>query len=186
MELKKIIKGCRRKSLKHQEMLYREYHAYGMSICLRYANNREDAVEIMNDSFLKIFNNISKFDINKDFKAWIRRIFINTAIDYNRKFAHFYKLEDINDLKTEICDEEKIDSLELEEIMEMLNQLPNIYRLVFNLHEIEGYKHSEIAEKLNINVSTSRTNLTRAKRMLRDIFKQKYNKPICKTISIDY
>jgi len=186
LELNKIIKGCKRNSLKHQEMLYREFHAYGMSISLRYANNREDALEILNDSFLKVFENISKFDIDKVFKSWFRKIIINTAIDYSRKYAIIYKLEDINDYQTECIDEGKIDNLDLEEIMEMLNRLPNLYRLIFNLHEIEGYKHSEIAEKLNINESTSRTNLTRAKKMLRSFFEQNNNKPICKTISINY
>lgn len=167
-------------------MLYREFYAYGMSICLRYANNREDAVEILNDSFLKVFTNISKFETEKSFKTWFRRIIINTAIDYNRKYANFYKIEDINDYETQFYDEEKINELDLEDIMEMLNKLPNLYRLVFNLHEIEGYKHSEIAEKLNIKESTSRTNLTRAKKMLRNFFEKKNIKPLCKTISIDY
>ena len=147
MELNKIIRGCKRNKIKYQEILYKQFYAYGMSICLRYSNSREDAVEILNDSFLKIYDNISKFNMEKSFKAWIRKILINTAIDYSRKNIRLYKMLNIEEIDSEIHETQTIDDLEVEDILKLLNGLPNKYRLIFNLHEIEGYKHSEIAEK---------------------------------------
>ncbi len=174
MELNKIIKGCKRKKLKHQELLYKQFYAYGMSVCLRYSNSREDAVEVLNDSFLKIYNNISKFDTKKSFKSWIRIIIINTAIDYSRKNIKLYKMVSIDDVDYEIYENQIIENLDFEDILKLLNQLPSKYRLIFNLHEIEGYKHSEIAQKMEIPESSSRTYLTRARKLLKKLYIKKY------------
>ncbi len=174
MELNKIIKGCKRKKIKHQELLYKQFYAYGMSICLRYSNSREDAVEILNDSFLKIYNNISKFDTKKSFTSWIRTIFINTAIDYSRKNIKLYKITSIEEVDYEIYDNQITENLDVEDILKLLNKLPNKYRAIFNLHEIEGYKHSEIAKKMEITESSSRTYLTRARKLLKKLYIQKY------------
>lgn len=173
-KLLKLIKGCRQGKLRAQEKLYRHFYAYGMSICLPYSKNKDEAAEILNDSFLKVFQNISSFDSNYPFKPWLRRIIINTAIDYYRQFFKHNSLIDNNidelyDLQTE-----SVDDLEIEDIMLMLNELPEIYRIVFNLYEIEGFSHKEIAIKIRVSESTSRSNLTRAKKMLRIIFKKKF------------
>ncbi len=170
----KVLKACKKGDLKCQEILYRKFYAYGMSISLRYSYSREEAVEILNDSFLKVFVNISKFDKKKSFKAWFRRILINTSIDYYRKSKRLINTENIDDYNTEVKNYNEIDNMEAEELLLLLNNLPELYRIIFNLYEIEGYKHGEIAEQLNITTSTSRANLSRAKKMLRESFKKQY------------
>ena len=169
-----IIKGCKKGSLKSQEMLYRKFYAYGMSITLRYTKNREDAVEVLNDSFLKVFENIKKFDTKKSFKSWFRQITVNTSIDYFRKSKRMILTDDINNYESTILETDKIDKLEFEDVLKLLQLIPEHYSVFFNLYEIEGFNHHEIAEKLNISDSTSRANLSRAKKMLRELFKKQY------------
>lgn len=154
-----------------------------MSISLRYAYNKDEAVEILNDSFLKVFNNFNDFNPELSFKSWLRRIIINTSIDYYRKDLKYNKTDSIDDyFDIEISDYNVIDELNAEDILNLLNELPEIYRLTFNLYEIEGFKHEEIAEKLNISTSTSRSNLTRAKQMLRKLFEKKYQTSYARVI----
>ncbi len=170
----KILKACKRGSLKHQEMLYRKFYAYGMSITLRYTKSKEEAIEVLNDSFLKVFENIKKFDKNKSFKSWFRQITINTSIDYFRKNKKIIQTDNIEECKTENFEIETISNLEVDDILKLLNSIPKQYSIIFNLYEIEGYNHNEIAEKLSISDSTSRANLSRAKKMLRELYTKYY------------
>jgi len=170
-----ILKGCKKGKLKYQEQLYKQFYSYGMSISLRYAYSREESLEILNDSFLKVFNNIDSFDAEKSFKAWFRRIIINTSIDYYRKTKRIIFVEPSEYAKNEIFSQSDVDNLHVEDLLNLLNALPEIYRITFNLYEIEGYKHEEIAEILQITASTSRSNLTRAKKMLREAYQNQYS-----------
>lgn len=163
-------------------MLYKQFYAYGMSISLRYAYNRDEAAEVLNDSFLKVFGNIHKYDQDQSFKAWLRKIIINTAIDYYRKNKKHHELLDIEIADIELLDYSLIDQFEIEDLQILLNELPENYRITFNLYEIEGYKHDEIAELLNIATGTSRSNLTRAKAMLRTAFEKHYKHKYAKVI----
>jgi RNA polymerase sigma factor (sigma-70 family) len=145
-----------------QEHLYYSYYGYTMSIALRFSGSREMAEEIVNDSFLKVFSKIESHDTDKSFKAWVRRIVVNTALDYHRN--------DLRNLDTIELIEEKHDRVDenfefprAEEIINQLQKLSPMYRLVFNLYVMEEYSHEEIANMLNISVSTSRSNLSRAK-----------------------
>ncbi len=160
--------------MKCQEMLYRQFYAYGMSITLRYTKNREEAIEVLNDSFLKVFENIKKFDKEKSFKSWFRQITVNTSIDYYRKSKRMILTDDIDNYESTTFDTTEINELEVEDILNLLNSIPEHYAIVFNLYEIEGFDHKEIAGKLNISDSTSRANLSRAKKMLRELFKKQY------------
>ncbi len=167
-ELIKILKGCLNNKLKYQEMLYKQFYSYGMSICLRYTYSKDEAVEVLNDSYLKVFENLKGFDFEKEFKPWFRQIVVNTAIDYYRKNS---KIKIWYEEETNFEPEpDAVDNLNVEDILKLLNELPEIYRVTFNLYEIEGYKHEEIAQMLNIAVSSSRVNLTRAKKLLRAAF----------------
>jgi len=170
IEESNIIKACKKGKRNSKELLYRLYYSYGMSICLRYSYSKEEAIEILNDGFLKIFENINKYDENREFKPWSRRIFVNTAIDYYRKSKKivFFKDYDFN----EQIESEAIDMLSVDEILGLLNRIPEIYRVTFNLYEIEGYSHDEIAQLLETTPGNSRSNLTRAKKMLRDAYIQ--------------
>lgn len=163
----KIIEGCKRNEQKWQEALYRKYYSYGMSIALRYARLRDEAAEILNDCFMKVFDNIGQFNTAQPFKAWFRRILVNTSIDHYRKNLRLQHAAQIDEARHLESLNDTVELLSAEEILQLLDTLPEIYRITFNLYEIEGYSHKEIGELLGVNESTSRSTLTRAKKMLR-------------------
>lgn len=150
-------------------MLYQEFYAYGMSICLRYADNRDEAAEILNDGFMKVFQNINKFDLTRPFKPWLRRIIVNTAINHYHQKNRALKAEELDRVNQSASEEKILSGISYDEIVEMLRKLPPAYRTVFNLHVIEGYKHEEIAAMLGVSVGTSKSNLFKAKEQLRRI-----------------
>ncbi|OQX80886.1 MAG: RNA polymerase subunit sigma-70 [Bacteroidetes bacterium 4484_276] len=162
-----IIKNCKSGRLKHQGKLYKHFYGYAMAICLRYAYTKTDASEILNDSFLKVFNNINNFDEGLPFKPWLRKIIVNTAIDYYRKNAKFVSMLEIEQAENEGFNIDAVDNLTYNDLKNILDRLPEPYRLIFNLYEIEGYTHKEIGEKTGLGESTSRSYLTRAKKKLR-------------------
>ncbi|GGH32283.1 DNA-directed RNA polymerase sigma-70 factor [Dyadobacter endophyticus] len=145
-----------------------------MGICLRYSNSDQQAQEILNDSFLKVFENILITREILVFRAWLRRIVVNTALDHYRKerrrmerITTDYAEEDMT------IAEDVIDKLSAEEIIKLLQELPESQRLVFNLYEIEGYNHQEIGEMLGFPAATSRTYLTRAKQRIKSLMLQR-------------
>lgn len=167
---KEFIRGCKKQKLKYQEKLYKHFYSYAMSICLRYSYSEEEAGEVLNDSFMKVFTKIDKYDENLSFKSWFRRIIINTSIDYYRKNSKHRQNTDIEDAIHESDNYSAIEQMSAEDILQLLDQLSTQYRIVFNLYEIEGYSHEEIGKMLNISASTSRTNLTRAKKKLKMLY----------------
>lgn len=168
-EESKIILGCKNNEDLNQKLLYKKYYGYVMAISLSYNPNREIAQEIVDDTFMKVFNTINKFDLNKSFKAWLRKITVNTAIDYLRKDKKFKYHLDIYECTHEMPSVEAIDLLTINDIHNLISKLPDILRVVFNLYEIEGYSHKEISERINIAESSSRTYLVRAKERLREL-----------------
>lgn len=146
--------------------LFFEYHAFGKVIALRHASNPEDAEEILNDTFLKIYNNIKNYDKAKSFKAWFRKIIINTCIDYYRRQnkMNFEFSDDTTQNQNEA--DEKISFLSAEEILIEVQKLTPALRTVFLLHAVEGYEHKEIAGILQISEITSRTSFHKAKEKL--------------------
>ncbi len=165
----RLIQRCCSRDPRAQELLYRKYYGYAMGICLRYTGNKEDALELLNDSFLKIFFNINIFDQKKEFLTWIRKIIINTAIDKYRVKKKLILAENLPEDQKVYFQDDILDSLYAKEMLQTINELPDIYILVFNLYELEGYSHQEIGKILNINTSTSRSYLTRAKERLKKI-----------------
>ncbi|OFY41781.1 MAG: hypothetical protein A2X18_09980 [Bacteroidetes bacterium GWF2_40_14] len=177
-----IIQGCIRKSIKHQELLYKKYFGYALSIAMLYNSQRNDAIETVDDSFLKVFSEIERLDTKQSFKGWLRKIVINTSIDKFRKktrempLIEREALPDIHESHgANIEQPEIISRLTAQEIIEMLNELPEVQKTVFCLYEIEGYCHEEIAGQLNMSMSTSRVYLTRAKKRLRELYQVYYN-----------
>ena len=166
--LRSTLEGCRRGDPNCQRKLYEHFYGYAMSICLRYAKNREEAVEVLNDAFFKVFSKIDKYDTGSPFKPWLRRVLIHTAIDYHRshhKFPGHLELQAAADVAD---DEPALPVLSPDEdVLPLLRSLSPVYRMVFNLFVMEEYSHQEIAEVLGISVSTSRSNLVRAKENLR-------------------
>ncbi len=167
--IRKILIGCRKQHRGSQKMLYEEFYAYGMSICLRYADNRDEAAAILNDGFMKIFNSIRQFNLAKPLKPWLRRIMINTAINHYRKKEHEIRSEEMEKAGMEGEADSVISGITYQEIIGMLQKLPPSYRTVFNLYVIEGYKHEEIAKMLGITPGASKSNLFKAKESLRKI-----------------
>lgn len=167
--LEKILAECKNGNVLHQEMLYKHFYGYALSICRLYTYSNDDAVSILNDSFLKVFSSIKKkgYNNNVPFKNWLRRILINTAIDnYRKNVKHYYHLEIENEEEV-VVGTNVIDDLTIKDILKLLDQLPEMHRVVFNLYEIQGFSHQEISKKLGIGESTSRVFLTRAKKKLR-------------------
>lgn len=168
INLELILQGCQRGNRNSQRKLYEHFYGYAMSICLRYSKNREEAVEILNDSFLKVLTHLDRFNAALSFKNWLRRILINSAIDYHRKNQSLPLHLELN-AATDLADDDMpMPHLSPDEdVLPILQKLSPAYRVVFNLYVIEDFKHEEIAEMLGISVGTSRSNLVRAKEALR-------------------
>lgn len=163
-----LIQKARSGDSKSLEMLYKHFYGYALNIALRYSNSRDEACEIVNDSFMKMFDKLDQYQEINSFKGWFRRILVNTSIDYYRKNAKHLNLMGIDQAAFQSNNPEIIDELSHEDILNALRSLSEILRIVFNMYEIEGYSHKEIGEKLNIPSSTSRTYLARAKQKLRE------------------
>lgn len=165
-----LVGLCKTGSLKHQEMLYKHFYGYAMGISLRYSLNREDALEAVNDAFIKVFNAIKNYSSDKPFKAWLRTILVNTAIDRRRKELKFLSHTDIEDTGI-VISVPATDNLALQDILTLMSGLPPLQLTIFNLYEIDGYSHEEISQMLNIPESSSRVYLSRAKEKLRNRIK---------------
>jgi RNA polymerase sigma factor (sigma-70 family) len=166
-----IISQCKKGNLKWQEMLYRHFYGYAMGISLRYSLNRDDALEVVNDGFIKVFNTINRYDSDKPFKAWLRTIMVNTAIDRRRRDLKFQLNTGLDNSIVIAGEATAVDKLNADDIIKMMQHLPPIQLTIFNLYEIDGYSHDEISKLLSIPASSSRVYLTRAKERLRSIIK---------------
>ena len=149
-----------------QKALIKLFLGFVKSISLRYVTNREESEEILNDVFLKVFNNLHKYDPTQPFKAWLRTIVVHTAIDYYRKNQKYQLQIDIDEIDAVDFNPDIISKISSEEIMTMIQQLPPAYRMVFTLYVVEGYNHREIADLLNIKEGTSKSNLQDARKKL--------------------
>lgn len=167
-----VISQCKTGSLKYQEMLYKLFYGYAMGISLRYSLNRDDALEAVNDAFIKVFNAIHSYNIDKPFKAWLRTIVVNTAIDRRRKDLKFQLNVDLDNAAPISSHISTVDNLNVQDILKLMRELPAIQLTIFNLYEIDGYNHDEIANMLTIPVSSSRVYLSRAKERLRKMLKK--------------
>jgi RNA polymerase sigma-70 factor (ECF subfamily) len=164
-----FIKACVDKEQWAQKKLYEDHYSSMVSVAMRYSNTNDDALDILHEGFIKIFKNMHKYQTGTSITAWIRRIIINTAIDFYRKDIR-RRSEDLDTayyLSTD--DPDAISNMTSQEILEALQQLSISYRSVFNLYVIEGYSHREVAEILGITESTSRSNLVKARTRLKAI-----------------
>lgn len=164
-----LIRRCKRYDRSAQFELYRRFHRFGIGICLRYAKTEEDAQEMLNEAFFRIFTKIKQYDERYTFVAWARTIFIHTAIDQLRKHKHDLDTEDFAEIHDKPISDEMIDWMNAEEVAFLVRQLPPQYKAVFNLYEVEGFDHNEIGKMLNISTGTSKSNLARARKKLKGI-----------------
>ena len=167
--IKDLLEGCLRHDRASQKLLYQQFYSYGMGICLRYGDNRDEASEILNDGYMKLFSNLEKFDLTKPFKPWLRKILVNTSINFYHKKQLQIHTEEIAKIHNVSSTESILSGINYEEVVAHLQKLSPAYRTVFNLYVIEGYTHMEIASKLQISVGTSKSNLFKAKEQLKKI-----------------
>lgn len=168
-----LLDGCLQGDRRSQELLYRQFYGYAMGLCLRYARGKEEAKEILNDGFFKVFTKIESFDRERSFKTWLGRVMINTALDQYRREARHQVYEDMSTAAHVAIDDHIVSQLSYQELIELVQQLPPAYRLVFNLAVLDGYTHEEIATKLDISVGASKSNLSRAREKLKVMLSKK-------------
>ena len=166
-----LVKGCAGGDKRSQEILYKRYFSFAMSICIRYTRDENEAMEIVNDSYMKVLEGLSDYDSSRPFKPWFGKVLVNTAIDnYRKNLKHNDNLS-INAVTETGEQEPDIEAeLSVNDILELYRHLPENYKLTFNLFEIEGYSHEEIGRMMGVTASTSRSNLARAKKMLRELY----------------
>jgi RNA polymerase sigma factor (sigma-70 family) len=173
-----IINGCVKAKRESQRELYKLYYGFAMGICMRYCHNQDDAVEIVNDGYLKVFKTISNFvprheNVEASIMGWVKKIMIYTSIDHYRKNNKNSLIDEIGDIHFGLLDscETSIEMMSYKEIIDLVQRLSPTYKTVFNLYVIDGYKHDEIAKKLNISVGTSKSNLAKARANIQKMLK---------------
>lgn len=179
-ELTSHVEGCTLNKRESQKVLYSSFYGYAMAICDRYTSKQDDAVEILNDGFLKIFKEIHHYkpayaDVISSFKGWLRKIMVYTAIDHYRKNYKHQMVTQLDNVVYQVAtvSEDAIEKLSYEEIIRAVQELSPGYRTVFNLFVIEGLSHEEIANQLGVSIGTSKSNLSKARKQLQKIlFKQ--------------
>ncbi len=168
-----LIKGCLEGDRRAQEYLYQRFSPKMYGVCLRYAGKAEDAQDILQDGFVKVFKNLHMYRGDGSFDGWVRRIFVNTAIEHYRRQVNLYPVTENHENLLETKELSAFDSLSVKDLMSIIQQLSPGYRTVFNLYVIEGYSHKEIAEMVGISEGTSKSQLARAKGVLQNIIKTK-------------
>ena len=169
VEFLNLIEKCKNGDGRAQQKLYEDNFRLAMSVCLRYCKTREEADEVVHDGFMKVYKNLHKYKPSHSFQSWLKRIMINASIDFYRSQQKHYYHQDIENAYNQSSQIPSAESdLGHSDIMTVLQSLPNSYRINFSLFIIEGYSHKEIGEKLGISEGTSKSNVSRARLMLRE------------------
>ncbi len=164
--LTEIIEGCKANNGFMQEMLYQQFSAKMLAICMRYAKDKMEAEDILQIGFIKIFKEISSYRGEGNFEGWMRKIMVNTAIESYRKNLRFLNVVPIDDAFEQPATGFDFSNLAMQDLLKLIQKLADGYRIVFNMYVIEGYSHKEIATILGISESTSKSQLSRARAIL--------------------
>jgi RNA polymerase sigma-70 factor (ECF subfamily) len=184
-QLKTLINGCIGNHRKSQEHIYKMFYGKMMAVCRRYTNNEDQAKDILQDGFIKLFKSLEKFNFVGSFEGWVRRIMVNTAIDYVRKSKNDFLLanenQSVEDSQDTIMADEEVEepvemSLNVNDVRTGMEQLSTAYRTVFNLYVFENFSHQDIADALEISVGTSKSNLAKARANLKKILTKELDK----------
>lgn len=175
-----IIEGCRRGSRVAQEALYKRFSRKMYGICLTYAKDEEAARDILQEGFIKVFDNISGLMPDSTLEAWVRRIMVNTAIDYFRKSIKTIWKKTSLDNSILPADDDVLSRINEKQLLEIIKSLPSGYKVVFNLYVIEGFNHREIGEMLGISEGTSKSQFFYAKKMLKERITELYGQEVYK------
>ncbi|MBI4646744.1 MAG: sigma-70 family RNA polymerase sigma factor [Bacteroidia bacterium] len=173
--VEKFVNACIKGERKEQQILYQSFYGKMLAVCIRYASNYEEARDILHDGFIKVFTSLNSFKNLGSLEGWIRKIIVNNAIDYIRKNGsylldyHEDTMSEIRDDSDEVLDYQEEINIKAEVVLDLIQKLTPAYKTVFNLYVIENYSHKEIAEKLNISVGASKSNLFKAKMKLKEL-----------------
>jgi len=167
-----LIKGCLQNDRRMQEELYKRFSPRMFAVCLRYAGNTEEAEDILQEGFIKIFKKLDSFRSEGSFEGWIRRIFVNTAIEHFRRKRYLHPVSEKEENILEGKDISVLDKMAAKDILALIKELSPGYRTVFNMYVVEGYTHKEIADMLGISEGTSKSQLSRAKVILQSLVKK--------------
>lgn len=163
-----LLEGCKRADRRTQELLYKVLASKMLGVCIRYAKDRFEAEDILQTAFVKVFQKVNEFRGDGSFEGWIRRIMVNTAIETYRKNQRMMNVVDIDEVYDEPQVTFDMNGLEVRDLMNLIQQLSAGYKLVFNLYAIEGYSHKEIANQLGITEGASKSQLSRARSILKE------------------
>lgn len=170
---KDLISGCIQNNRTKQNELYKKYSRKMFVVCLRYSKGRLEAEDILQESFIKVFDCIKDFRADCPLEAWIKRIVVNTALNHNRSKLYLYPAVDVQTMDESLPDEEfTLAGFHFQELLEMIQSLAPRYQIVFNLYAIEGYQHNEIAQMLGISEGTSKSQYSSARQQLQNILKE--------------
>lgn len=174
LHIEKLIQGCLENDRKAQELLYQHFYHPMLALCFRYTRNQEDAIEVLHEGYLKMFQHLSSFDSRQSsLFTWVHTIMVRTAIDFIRKKNNRPINVEWTDDAEPVIDAEALANEPAADILQFLKQLPEMTAAVFNLHAIEGYKHKEIAQILNISEGTSKWHVSEAKKQLTQILEKR-------------
>ncbi len=177
--LEEIIKRCQKNNAKAQKLLYKSFSPWLFGVCLQYCKDRTEAEDHLQEAFIKIFTNIKKYRFEGSFEGWMRRIVVNTVIESFRKKNPVYFVDSIEPFENDTPDiEENTEVINTQELLSLIEELPPKYKLVFNLYALEGLTHQEISDILGISTGTSKSNLSRARKILKDKLSVKKNDSI--------
>ena len=169
-----LVKGCQGGNPAHQRALYEQHYRKMLGVCLRYTDDRQDAEDVLQDGFIRVFRNIGKFGSKGSLEGWIRRIMVNTSIELYRKKSRYFMVG-MDEVKQQELQADQLSLLSRDELLALIQRLPAGFRTVFNLYAIEGFIHKEIAEMLGISVGTSKSQLSRARSLLREWIEKREN-----------
>jgi len=174
---KELVQHCIANERQYQEILYRKYADQMYSVCLSYNNDEDAACDILQDGFIKVFRKLEQFNFESSLKGWIRRIIINTALDHYRKQKrHEEKLESYTQVAISPTIGNVLEQIDAQDLIALVNELPSRAALVLKLYAVEGYNHKEIAEKLDISEGTSKSQLHRARTLLKQLLSKNNGK----------
>ena len=183
-QLQQLIKGCLERDRKAQQAVYKLLYGKMKVVCMRYTRDTDQALDILQEGFIKVFQNMERYSGSGSFEGWVRRIMVNLSIDRFRKQKNDFLLlngsmniEDYEDVVEDETDVESVDyDFTPEQILEAMQQLSPAYKTVFNLYVFENYTHQDIAEALSISIGTSKSNFAKAKRNMKKILLKYYGK----------
>lgn len=176
IELHQLIQDCVAGKRQAQSRLYKQFAPLMFTVCLRYSRNREEAEETLQEGFVKVFEHLNQYKYAGSFEGWIRKIMVNCALEKYRRKSQLHAIVPIEKAEEQpVSHEEALSVLGTKELLQMVQQLPSVYRMVFNLYVFEGMKHREIAELLGISEGTSKSNLFDARAILQKLIAQNMN-----------